>query len=240
MKEPAKTAAVDPLTIAKSEAPSDACIGPGDGNEWHTYLTRRPPLTTDIIGTILKRDENFFSLIDSVRTNRGRILEAGCGTGARLIAYSVATGAHVTLLDRDPRVLELARSNAKRVGANNVEFRLGNLFDLSGTYREGDFETITHHGVLEHYPPDTIRLLLEVQLQISVSVVFGIPVLSEFNRARFAGDGISRNLWPAEEWVNNILGDFRVEHYETVRVDKDELLAVVVSRARQSVERSGL
>jgi SAM-dependent methyltransferase len=215
----------------------DSGVGPGDGNEWYAFLQQRPPLTTDLLDIILKRDNVFFELINSVRTSKGRILDAGCGTGARMITYSVATGAHVTLLDRDPRVLELARNNARSVDAKNVECKVGNIFHLYQDYKPRQFEVITHHGVLEHYDQKTIRVLIDIQLSASHFVIFSVPVLSEFNRNKYAGDGINRHLWTTQQWVEDILGNYHLEQYQSVHVDKDELLAVIVSRSRQSALR---
>ena len=60
------------------------------------------------------------------------VLDLGSGGGIDCFLASRAVGpdGHVIGVDMTPEMLDLARSNAKRIGANNVEFRRGEIENL--------------------------------------------------------------------------------------------------------------
>jgi SAM-dependent methyltransferase len=61
-----------------------------------------------------------------------RCLEVGSGGGhaTRQLARAVEPGGHVTGLDIDPDIIELARRDARAQGLDNVEFRVADAGDL--------------------------------------------------------------------------------------------------------------
>jgi ubiquinone/menaquinone biosynthesis C-methylase UbiE len=78
-----------------------------------------------------------------------RLLDCGCGTGTITIglAQRVAPG-QVTGLDREPAQVEKARHHAAQQGVANVEFRVGNVYELP--YPDGTFDALFAHAVLQH------------------------------------------------------------------------------------------
>jgi ubiquinone/menaquinone biosynthesis C-methylase UbiE len=60
------------------------------------------------------------------------VLDLGSGGGIDcfLAARQVGAQGHVIGLDMTPEMVKLARQNAKKVGANNVEFRYGEMEDM--------------------------------------------------------------------------------------------------------------
>ncbi len=93
-------------------------------------------------------------LVPAERRARGRLLDAGCGTGE--VVTTIATAQRwraVTAIDLTPRSLQLAEQFARSFGAE-VTFRQANLCDAATLPRDaGPFDVITSLGVL-HYLPD--------------------------------------------------------------------------------------
>ena len=57
---------------------------------------------------------------------------------------------------------------------------------------------------------DSIREALRAQLAVAPTVVFDIPFDSPKNRILFERDDIFRQLWTAEEWVNDVLAGLTI------------------------------
>jgi hypothetical protein len=62
---------------------------------------------------------------------------------------------------------------------------------------------------------DSIRESLRAQLQVAPTIVFDIPFDSPKNRVLFSRDDIFRQLWTAEEWVNDVLAGLNVVEART-------------------------
>lgn len=79
-----------------------------------------------------------------------RALDVGCGTGA--IGVRLARlGAHVTLLDSSPQMLELAERAAKKAGVTrNTALKLGEAAHLMKLFEARSFDAILCHNVLEY------------------------------------------------------------------------------------------
>lgn len=78
-----------------------------------------------------------------------RVLDCGCGPGTITVglAQIVAAG-HVVGLDREAAELEQARHYAEQQRVANIEFQLGNVYELP--FPDGAFDAVFAHAVLQH------------------------------------------------------------------------------------------
>ena len=97
---------------------------------------------------------------DSLFQPGGRVLEAGCGTGAqtRIIAAKNPQ-CSITSIDLSERSLQLARKSVVGEGLHNVEFARADIFDLP--FSGESFDHVFVCFVLEHLPdpPSALRAL---------------------------------------------------------------------------------
>lgn len=86
-----------------------------------------------------------------------RVLDAGCGMGdvSLIAAELVSPGGEVVAVDRDPAVLERARTRCAKLGTTGVTFVQADLLHLSEV---GTFDAIVGRLVLM-YAPDPVALL---------------------------------------------------------------------------------
>lgn len=77
------------------------------------------------------------------------VLEAGCGVGGQTVVLAEnSPGARITSVDVSPHSLELAKARAVQRGLANVEFELGDLYNLR--FPDRHFDHIFVCFVLEH------------------------------------------------------------------------------------------
>jgi len=112
---------------------------------------------------------DFFSSIFSERPKK--ILEAGCGPALFSIHLS-KLGYECVAIDRDPKILELARKNNQKFGGN-VRFIKADIERLP--LRDAEFDLSFSQGVFEHYSDREIRRMIDEQLRISKKVLFSVP-----------------------------------------------------------------
>jgi len=193
--------------------PSDA-----SGDHWIQVFQQRSVwnLTRDLIDRWIARNAVFFDMLRRNVPCGSRVLELGCGPGRH--AISAATlGYQVLGVDVDPAIVAQARANA-RIAAPDcmVDFQTGDMFDLHAVAPPHFFDAITHGGVMEHLDSaGSIRESLRAQLQVAPTIVFDIPFDSPKNRVLFSRDDIFRQLWTAEEWVNDVLAGLNVMEART-------------------------
>ncbi|MBM4112232.1 MAG: peptide chain release factor N(5)-glutamine methyltransferase [Phycisphaerae bacterium] len=74
-----------------------------------------------------------------------RVLDLCTGTGCIAISLALAKGVRAEVIATDivPAALELAKRNAERHGAENIEFRFGDLYDALDGASGGEFDLIT-------------------------------------------------------------------------------------------------
>ena len=78
-----------------------------------------------------------------------RCFDGGCGTGRFAIAMAQLGASEVVGVDIGQSSLDFARSQAKRLGAMNVEFVRHDATDLSA-WNTGSFDVVISNGVLHH------------------------------------------------------------------------------------------
>lgn len=111
-----------------------------------------------------------------------KILDAGCGTGHRMLAMAKDyPQAFVTGLDMTWASLDVARQLAKKHRATNVELIQGNLLDLA----EGErYDLIVSTGVIHHLsdPARGLRNLCRRLSDDGVILLWHYHALGEFDR----------------------------------------------------------
>ena len=107
-------------------------------------------------------DEMTERMLDDAGIGRGmRVLDIGCGPGAvsLMIARRVGNDGHVFAVDRDARMLELAREKARQTGVANITFIEGG-FDVPFPER-GTLDAVVGRRVLM-YQPDATRAVAQL------------------------------------------------------------------------------
>lgn len=142
--------------------------------------------------------------------DNAQILDIGCGLGCTAIPLSTL-GYDVTGIDNDPDVVKAAKENARTFGGK-IQIILLDILDIDKKFGRNSFDVCCSGGVLEHFPEDQIRQLIDKQLSIAPVVVASVPVATGDVRGKYKDyelricmDGIYRNLWAAEYWVNTVL-----------------------------------
>lgn len=147
--------------------------------------------------------------------DNAQILDIGCGLGCTAIPLSTL-GYDVTGIDNDPDVVKAAKENARTFGGK-IQIILLDIFDIDKKFGRDSFDVCSSGGVLEHFPEDQIRQLIDKQLSIAPVVVASVPVATGDVRSKYKDyelricmDGIYRNLWTAEYWVNTVLKRYKI------------------------------
>jgi len=160
-----------------------------------------------------------------------RILECCCGMGCTAIPLSKHY--KVTAFDKDERILEFTRKNAKKFGGDiqvvNADFR-----KIDEIFGADIFDACTSGGVLEHFPVNEVRELVDKQLTVAPLVFIDVPL----------GDGkettdafnITRYDYGEDQWLKKILKNYHVVEHKTFKTHPkiagglpagDELMMVV-------------
>ncbi|HVC61938.1 MAG TPA: class I SAM-dependent methyltransferase [Acetobacteraceae bacterium] len=195
---------------------SKASSAPGD--LWVEVFRQRGvwQLSRDIVDRWVARNAVFFGMLSRLVPHGGKILELGCGPGRHALG-AATLGYQVLGLDLDPLIVRQAQANADAVAPDcGAVFRTGDMFDLAAVAPPATFQAITHGGVMEHLDSaETIRKALRAQLAVAPTVVFDIPFDSPKNRVLFDRDDIFRQLWTAEEWVDDVLAGLAIVEART-------------------------
>lgn len=148
-----------------------------------------------------------------------RILDIGCGIGCTAVPLSVL-GYKIVGIDNDKKTVEAARQNAKSFG-DDIKILYGDAFDMNKLFRKDSFDACISGGLLEHFDEDKIRKLVRLQLKLAPTVLADMPVKTkatmkhyEFTEENAIGNispnGVYRNFWSEDYWVNTVFKNFKV------------------------------
>lgn len=107
-------------------------------------------------------DEMTERMLDDAGIGQGmRVLDIGCGPGAvsLMIARRVGNDGHVFAVDRDPRMLEIAREKARQADVSNITFIEGG-FEVAFPER-GTLDAVVGRRVLM-YQPDAAQAVTQL------------------------------------------------------------------------------
>jgi SAM-dependent methyltransferase len=184
-----------------------------DGDDWIKVFQDRNvwQLSRDIVDRWVVNNSVFFDMLRRHVPRGSNVLELGCGPGRHALG-SATLGYQVVGIDLDPRIVDQASANAAEVAPEcGARFQTGDMFNLPGVAPVGTFYAITHGGVMEHLDSaKSIRETLREQLAYAPVIIFDIPFDSAKNRKLFDRDDIFRQLWTAEEWVQDVLAGLNV------------------------------
>jgi SAM-dependent methyltransferase len=139
----------------------------------------------------------------------GKILEAGCGT-ARLSILLADSGFDVSAMDDSEEIVDYARSKCIS-GSMKLEFLCGDILNLSSFFQPGEFDTICHSGVMEHFSDADIVISFQEQRKLSRRLIFNVPN----NRTKLTSDHFGdERLMSNAKWVSLI----RQAGYNSVKV----------------------
>ncbi len=188
------------------------------GDLWVEVFQQRGvwQLTREMVDRWVARNAVFFSMITRLVPHGSDLLELGCGPGRHALG-SAPLGYRVLGIDLDPQIVRQAQANADAVAPDcGVAFQVGDMFGLDVVAPHRSFKAITHGGVMEHLDSAaSIRAALRAQLEVAPTVIFDVPFDSPKNRVLFERDDIFRQLWTAEEWVQDVLAGLNIVEART-------------------------
>ncbi|MFH1125831.1 MAG: class I SAM-dependent methyltransferase [Candidatus Altiarchaeota archaeon] len=141
-----------------------------------------------------------------------KLLDLGFGPGCTGIPLSHHF--QVVGLDKDERIIDYALENARKFGGK-IEFKKGDIRHLDKLFAKDSFDAVTSAGVMEHFPEEDIKKLVEKQLRIAPVVFIHVPTGNDGKVVD--EDGIEKNLWTVEYWLNHILKDFKIVEHQTIK-----------------------
>jgi 2-polyprenyl-3-methyl-5-hydroxy-6-metoxy-1,4-benzoquinol methylase len=192
--------------------------------DWYKHYEEKLNTLDFTIDDLEKFHDQHRALIDAILQRKPKhVLEAGCGLCRDSMVLSHA-GIEVTALDKDERILKIAKKNCNRMGLA-LNFLCEDFFHLRRSTLNHHYDLVFHSGVLEHFHDWEIHAILEQQLAVAPQVIFSVPLASDSNHSYF-DDGHFRRLIFQEDWLE-ILGRFSVEKAEIVTGRHDDLLVVL-------------
>lgn len=125
------------------------------------YITYKLKYKKKLINTIMKY------------SNKGKILEAGCGTGL-LAGYMQKEGFEVTAIDLSQKILNYAKEIAEMSKViKPCNYQQMDILNLK--YPCNHFDLAYSNGVLEHFSDNEVVEILKQQMKVANYAVFGIP-----------------------------------------------------------------
>lgn len=189
-------------------------------------------LTPDYLAAWKAQNRTFFGSVQRYVAPGGKIGELGCGPGRHAICLA-SMGYWVVAVDLDPEVLDQAKSNAGKLAPDeDLELRVGDMLALDEIPGLEETDAFTHGGLMEHFESrEAIRHALAHQLEHAKYVIFDVPLGTPKNRRLFDGDGVFRQDWSHEQWIEEVLAGFQLLEWRTETHDHrsmtDDLICVL-------------
>lgn len=128
------------------------------------------------------------------------ILDVGCGPGTITLDFATLVGptGHITGIEPSPGdVLVQARETAASRGITNVEFKVGDIFELEKIFESRKFDIVHVHQVLQHIDRERVSEAL-IQMK-AVTKLGGIVAVRETDFAAMTWFPASGGM---TEWVD--------------------------------------
>ncbi len=150
---------------------------------------RKPVPDQAVYESKLTRTSGYLSPTD-------RVLEVGCGTGTTALHHAgQVTSVHA--VDASAKMIEIARSKAAAVGADNVTFEVGSVEQLS--VGADPYDVVLAHSLLHLVAdvPTALRRLMQ-NLRPGGHLIMSVPCLRDSAAwLRYIGPlGSALGLWP--------------------------------------------
>ncbi len=135
-----------------------------------------------------------------------KILDLGCGLGCTSVPLSTF-GFKIVGIDNDKKVVEAARQNAGNFGGD-IEIKSGDIFRIEKIFGKDSFDACISGGLL-------VAPLAIASMPAKTGATLRAYGVSEEEAERNVdGQGIYRNFWDEDTWVNDVLKGFNVaEHF---------------------------
>ncbi|MBU0761827.1 MAG: class I SAM-dependent methyltransferase [Candidatus Altiarchaeota archaeon] len=136
-----------------------------------------------------------------------KVLECCCGPG--YTAVPMSHHFNVTGFDRDKKVLNAARENARKFG-KNISLKEADFFDIVEVFGKDSFHACSSGGVLEHFAPDKIKKLMDLQLQIAPIVFASMPLFTDQDVETRNTLGIETFKYDEKNWTDDLLKEYNI------------------------------
>ena len=176
-----------------------------------------------------------------------RILDLGCGLGCTSVPLSTF-GFKIVGIDNDKRVVEATKQNAQNFGMN-IEIKFGDIFEIDKIFGKDSFDVCISGGLLEHFDKEKVRVLVRKQLFAAPLVIASMPVKTKATLKAYGvkegeaegnidEEGIYRNFWNENTWVNDVLKEFNVVEHFIEKADPaiggfEEIMIVIKRKGAQ-------
>jgi len=124
-------------------------------NEGYLY-TQSERLSTQLSNERMTR-----GIAEIVNFKNKTVLDLGCGDGTFSFKLVEFGAKHVLGIDPATQAIQLAQKNACEKGCTNLNFEVGNLYNLS--FEEKKFDIVVLRGVLHHLPDPERAIALAVK-----------------------------------------------------------------------------
>ena len=145
-----------------------------------------------------------------------KILDVGCGLGSKAVPLS-SLGYKVIGIDRDAKIVQVAKQNAKNFGGE-IKIMEGDILKLNKIFDTNSFDVCICSGILEHFSKEDAKKLIDLQLELAPLLVASMPVKTkeiESDTSHNAHDGGTHgNFLSVDEWINGILNNYNVDVVE--------------------------